>query len=143
MKHLKPPQLQVAFTLIELIIVVIILAIISAYTFAKFSSSSGYRLDATAETIIASGQLTQQLTMNDSLRSFSLSIQANQIDLLDGGSSFASGDYPIQFDSSISLSPITTITFDSLGQTTATTITVSAGPSVDICFEASGLIRRC
>ncbi len=144
MKHPKPPQLQVAFTLIELIVVVILLAIVSAYAFTKFSSSAGYRLDSAAENIVAAGQLTQQLAMNDSQRLFSLSIQANQIDLLENGSSFSgSQDFPIQFDSSITVSPVTNITFDSLGQTTATTITVSSGSSVSVCFEASGLIRRC
>lgn len=144
MKHQKPPQLQVAFTLIELIIVVILLAIISAYVFIKFSSSTGYRLDTTAESIVGAGQLAQQLSMNDSQRNFSLSIQANQIDLLEDGNSFSgSQDYPIQFDSSITVSPVTTITFDSLGQTTATTITVSSGNSIAVCFEASGLVRRC
>ena len=144
MKHPKPPQLQVAFTLIELIVVVILLAIISAYVFSKFSSSAGYRLDSTAETIVAAGQLAQQLSMNDSQRNFSLSVQANQINILENGSTFSGGDeFPIQFDSSITISPVTNITFDSLGQTTATTITISSGSSVTVCFESSGLVRRC
>ncbi len=133
-----------AFTLIELIVVVILLAIISAYAFTKFSSSSGYRLDSTAETLVAAGQLAQQLSMNDSQRNFSLSVQTNQIDLLENGVSFAAGgEFPIQVDSSVSIAPIATITFDSLGQTTATTFTISADTSVNVCFESSGLVRRC
>ncbi|MEP1743280.1 MAG: type II secretion system protein [Kangiellaceae bacterium] len=144
MKHPKPPQLQVAFTLIELIVVVILLAIISAYVFTKFSSSSGYRLDSTAETIVSAGQLAQQLSMNDSQRNFSLSIQANQVDIIEDGNTFSgSQDFPIQFDSSVTVSPVINITFDSLGQTTATTVTVTSDDSVAICFESSGLIRRC
>jgi len=134
----------VAFTLLELIIVIILLAIISSYVFTRFSSSTGYRLDAAVEQIISAGQLTQQLSMNDSQRNFSLSIQSSQVDLLVNGTGFTgANEFPIVFDSSITISPLSNITFDGLGRTTARTITVTSADSTSICFESSGLIHRC
>ena len=144
-EYFKPPNRQAAFALLELIVVAVILAIISSYAFTRFSSSSSYRQDVIIEQIISAGHLTQQLSMNDSSRTFLLSIQTNQINLLADGISFsASGmNFPLVFDSKVVLSPISAISFDSLGRTTATTINVQLGNSRNVCFEASGLIHRC
>lgn len=132
-----------AFTLLELIVVVVVLAILAGYVTTKFSTSSTYKVDTAAEQIIAAGQLTQQLTMNDSLRAFSLSIQSDRIDLLVDAASIDLGEFPIIFDSSITISPTTSITFDGVGQTAATSITVTSTESRSVCFEASGLIHLC
>ena len=140
----RPPSKQVAFTLLELIIVVIVLAILSSYVFTRFSSSTSYRLDALAEQLVAAGQLTQQLAMNDSQRAFLLDIQNSQINILVDGATFsAANEFPITVDSSISLSPTGTISFDGLGRTAGATITIASGESLDVCFEASGLVHRC
>jgi len=143
--NIKPPKYQAAFTLLELIIVIVILSIISSYAISKFSSSSGYQQDTIIEQIISAGHLTQQLSMNDSDRSFALSIQPNQINItVDGSSLSASGvEFPLIFDSSVTLSPTTTITYNNLGQTTLTTINIQLETSENICFEASGWIHQC
>lgn len=146
MKHyLKPPLKQAAFTLIELIIVIIILAILASYVVSRFSSSDSFKQDAIIEQIISAGQLTQQLSMNDSSRSFSLSIQSNQINLLADASPFSAAglEFPLVFDSSVTISPVVNISFDSWGETSATTISVQLGSTINICFESSGLIHRC
>lgn len=145
MKQFKPPFIQAAFTLLELIIVVALIAILATYIAARTDSSTDYQQDSVAEQLISAGRLAQQLSMNDSARTFSLSIQANQINLLVDGSSFSSGSvsYPLNFGSNVTLSPVTTINFDNLGMTTATTITVQMTNSSQVCFEASGYIRRC
>lgn len=141
---IKPPHRQVAFTLLELIVVVVVLAILSSYVASRFSNSSSYKVDTVAEQIVAAGQLAQQLSMNDSQRSFALSIQSNQINLLADGATFmGTNEFPIVFDSSISISPSTTISFDGLGQTTAASLNITDGQTVSVCFIASGLIRRC
>ncbi len=142
---IKPPIHQAAFTLLELIIVIVILSIISSYTISKFSSSSGYKQDTIIEQIISAGHLTQQLSMNDSDRVFSLSIQTNQINIIVDGVSFSSSgiNFPLTFDSSVTLSPLTTITFNSLGETTSTTINILLETSENICFESSGWIHQC
>jgi MSHA pilin protein MshC len=144
MSTFKPPQYQAAFTLIELIIVVIILGILSAYIFSRGQSSGVYKQDAALAQIIAAGQLAQQLSMNENARNFSLSIQANQIAVQVGGSNFNAGatSYPLVFDSSITLSPTGTIAFDSQGETSATTITIN-GSTSSVCFETSGYIHKC
>lgn len=141
----KPPLKQAAFTLIELIVVVAILAILVAYILVRPDSSRDYSQDAIAEQIVAAGRLTQQLSMNDSSRAFSLAISANQIDVQADGSSLSAGNfnYPVAVDTQLTLSPVTTITFDRLGQTTAATITITGNSASQVCFEASGLIRRC
>ncbi|WP_444996339.1 type II secretion system protein [Aliikangiella sp. IMCC44359] len=141
----KPPKYQAAFTLLELIVVIAVLAIVATYVLTRPDSSSAYRNDSVIEQIISSGRLAQQLSMNDSARAFVLSIQANQVNLLVDGSPFVSGNmsYPLNFGSQVTLSPITNITFSSLGETTATTINVQVDTTNQVCFEASGHIQRC
>ena len=144
-KTFKPPFQQAAFTLIELIIVVAILAILATYILTRPDSSQDYQQDAVIERLISSGRLAQQLSMNDSTRNFVLSIQANQIDLTVDGSSFASAsiNYPLTVSSNVTLSPVTTITFDNLGQTSSTTISVQGASTQQVCFESGGMIREC
>lgn len=141
----KPPLNQAAFTLIELIIVLIIVAILGSYVVSRFSSSNTFKQDAVVAQIISAGQLTRQLSMNDSTRNFSLSIQSNQINLLVDGAPFDGGNisFPLIFDSSVSLSPTTSINFDSWGTTTQRAIAVQVGTTANICFEQSGFIHQC
>lgn|GEM_PF-2790137 len=141
----KPPFKQAAFTLLELIIVVALLTIISAYVFTRPDTATDYEQDAVAEQIISAGRLTQQLSMNDSARTFSLEIQANQIDLLADGTSFSAANvnFPINLSSDITLSPVTSIVFDRLGRTSGTTISIQADTTQRVCFNASGLVERC
>jgi len=141
----KPPLSLAAFTLLELIVVIVILAVVSSYVFTRFSQSSGYRQDTIVEQIISAGHLAQQLSMNDSSRTFSLSIQPSQINLLVDGVSFSTAgtSFPLIFDNSVNLSPTVNIVYDSLGETTATTVTLQLDTNQDICFESSGFIHRC
>lgn len=141
----KPPKYQAAFTLLELIISVVIIAILASYIQTRFVSSAGFMEDTVIEQIISAGQLTQQLSMNDSTRSFSLSIEPHQINLLADGITFSSGlmNFPLTFSSKVTLSPVTSIVYSSLGETLGTTINVLADESMNVCFEASGYIHRC
>ncbi len=136
---------RAAFTLLELIIVVVILGIIAAYVQSRFSSSDSYQQDSVVEQIISAGQLTQQLSMNDSARSFSLQIQAHQINLLVDGAPFTASimNFPLNFGSKVTLSPITNISFDNLGSTSGQTVNVQIGTTEQICFEVSGYIHQC
>ena len=145
LKNFKPPAHQAAFTLLELIIVVAILTILTTYITTRPDSSRDYSQDAVAEQVIAAGRLAQQLSMNDSSRAFSLSLAANQISVLADGAPFSAGStsYPIAVDSQLTIAPVSNIIFDRLGQTTAVTISVTGNSTSQVCFEASGLIRRC
>jgi len=144
----KPPH-QAAFTLLELIIVVVIVGILSAYITARSDGSSSYQQDAVIEQVISAGRMAQQFSMNDSSRSFQLVTQTNQINLqVHDGSSFVtftpgSVNYPLSINSQVELSA-KTITYNSLGETSFETITVKAGGITEsVCFEASGYIHQC
>ena len=141
----KPPQFQAAFSLLELIIVVVLLVILTAYVAVRQDSSTQYRQDTVIEQLISSGRLAQQLSMNDSSRVFSLSISANQIDLLADGASFsvANHNFPLTLGADITLSPAINLSFDNLGATSGTTITVQGDTAKLVCFESSGFIHRC
>jgi prepilin-type N-terminal cleavage/methylation domain-containing protein len=143
--QLKPPSFQAAFTLLELIIVIVVLTILSSYIFTQPDSSERYRRDTASEQLLIAASLAQQLSMNDSSRSFSLEIQPNQIDIQVDGSSLNVGsfNYPITLDSQVSLSPTVSLVFDQLGRTSATTITVQTDTAQLVCIEASGFVHRC
>jgi len=145
MRITKPFAKQAAFTLIELVITLLIIGIVAIYVQSKFSSTNSYKANTVIAQIISSARLTQQLTMNDSARSFSLIIQSNQIDLQDGGGSLSVGstNYPISVESGVTLSPVTTITFDQFGETTSFVLNISASTTQQICFEPSGYIHQC
>ena len=141
----KPPLKQAAFTLIELIIIVVILAILGSYIITRFSSNDKFEQDSIAAQIISTGQLARQLSMGDSSRDFVFSVQSNQVSILVDGNplTLSNISFPINFGTGATLSPTTNISFDALGTTTATTINLQTETSINICFEASGFIHRC
>ncbi|MET1255695.1 prepilin-type N-terminal cleavage/methylation domain-containing protein [Aliikangiella maris] len=141
----RPPPKLAAFTLLELIIVIVLVAIVSVYIITRSDSSSSYQLDTIVEQIISSARLSQQLSMNDNTRTFALLIQSNSINLTADGSPFAVGNisFPINFGSQVTLSPNGSISFNSLGETTATTLNVQLNQTIQICFRSSGYIERC
>ncbi len=139
----KPPLKQAAFTLLELIIVIVILGIVAVYVQSKFQDSDSYQLDATVEQLISAGRLTQQLAMNDVDRNFVLEISSNQINISATPASPSLEGIPVNLGTDITLSPASNIVFNGLGETTATTITVTVSNAVDVCFESTGFIHRC
>lgn len=142
----KPPLQQAAFTLVELVIVIAVLAILAIYIQSRPSGSGAYRQDAAIEQIIAAARLTQQLSVNDSARSFVLEVQEHGVSLLvdPARTTFNGGalEFPITFGDRISLSPIGDITFDRSGTPSSDKINVN-GSSHDVCLESSGYIHRC
>ena len=140
----RPFAKQTAFTLIELVITLLILGIVAIYVQSKFSSSAGYKENTVIAQIISSARLTQQLSMNDSDRIFSLIIQANQIDRQADGFSLSVGNtsYPIAIDNAVTLSPASIINFDQLGGTNFLILNVTAETTQQIFFETSGYIHQ-
>ena len=143
----KPLTNQAAFTLLELIIVVLILAILATYIQTKPSSSNSYKQDAVVEQIISSARLAQQLHMNDSSYVFSLVVQTNQVDLQRDGVSFSPStlNFPLNFGTNVVLSStLSPINFDRLGGTTLNQIDITVDSiSKTVCFETSGYVHRC
>ncbi len=144
MKIEKPFAKQTAFTLVELVITLLILGILSSYVLSKFTSTAGYKENTVIDQVISSARLAQQLSMNDSERTFSLIIQTNQIDLQADGISLSVGNssYPIAIDNAVTLSPASTINFDQLGTTNYLVLNVTAETTQQIFFEASGYIHQ-
>ena len=144
MKKEKPFAKQTAFTLIELVITLLILGILSSYVLSKFTSTAGYKENTVVDQVISSARLAQQLSMNDSERTFSLIIQTNQIDLQVDGVSLSVGNtnYPIAIDNSVTLSPASVINFDQLGTTNFLILSVNAETTQQIVFETSGYIHQ-
>ena len=144
MKKEKPFAKQTAFTLIELVITLLILGILSSYVLSKFTSTAGYKENTVVDQVISSARLAQQLSMNDSERTFSLIIQTNQIDLQVDGVSLSVGNtnYPIAIDNSVALSPASVINFDQLGTTNFLVLSVNAETTQQIIFETSGYIHQ-
>jgi len=145
MGRIKQLAKQTAFTLIELIVTLLILSIVAIYAQSKFSSSNSYQQNSVVAQLISSARLAQQLSMNDSARTFALIIQNNQIDLTIDGSSLSIGSmqFPIIINDAISLSPISSINFDLLGGTNSLIINVTAGATQRVCFESNGYIHSC
>jgi len=142
----KPLARQAAFTLIELVLVILVIAVLASFAFSRFSDSDAFLADSTAEQVIAVAQLAQQLSMNDSARTFSLVVSSNTLDIRADGASISVGGYnfPLAMPGGVTLSPApTTITFDSLGATSALTINVNAGVTRSVCLESSGYIHPC
>jgi len=141
----KPPTKQAAYSLIELVITLVILSIVAIFVQSKLPSSDRFKEETFAAQIISSARLAQQLSMNDSARSFALVIQSDRIDLTSEGSSMSIGglNFPLLANNGVTLAPVTNIEFDGLGETAGVTVTVTAATTQSICFETSGYIHRC
>lgn len=141
----KPPLKQAAFTLLELIVVIVILSILAVYVQARFQDDDSYQRDVAIEQLISLARLTQQLAMNDSSRAFLLNIQTNQIDVLADGVSLSGSvsGVPVSLSSKVTLAPASNISFNSLGETTTTTISVTVNTTQNVCIESSGYVHRC
>ncbi len=142
---MKPLAKQAAFTFIELIVTLLIIGIVAAYAQSKFISTSSFKENAVIAELISSARLTQQLSMNDSDRNFSLVIQSNQLDVQADGISMSVGNinYPIVVDNAVSLSPASTILFTKKGASNNLVISVTGEITQQVCFETSGYVHLC
>jgi hypothetical protein len=110
-----------------------------------FSQSSDFSARTTRDEIISTVRYAQQLASSNrehtvrfttTSTNYSIFIDDVAIALPEGG-----GNYPRTLDSNLNLSPATTLTFSSLGDTTATTFTLNALEK--ICVAATGYAYAC
>ncbi len=111
------------FTTVELVVVLVLLGILSAYVAPKFSGRGGYSELTAQQDLIQSIRFAQQLAMSRTDRSISAVISANSIDIQSDSATIGS-PYPKSVPSDVSLSP-TTLVFTNLGATSDATISVS------------------
>ncbi|MDM3870892.1 type II secretion system protein [Porticoccus sp. W117] len=129
------------FTFTELAVVIVVLGIVAAVASARFSSTALAEVQATRDNIVAGLFYTQQIAIargNSSTVQFVAS--GNSVSVEEDGATLDASNYPLTLPSGITLTPSTTLVFDKLGRTTATTFTLSDGfgTSATITVEATG-----
>ena len=127
------------FTLIELIAVIILISIMSVTLFSRLGSVNSANIQAGRDDLIAALIFAQQTAM--ARNNIQLIITVNTVSVTENGIPIkvhAQG-YPLAFPSGVTTTPVT-LSYDKLGRTTATTISLSAtgGLSASITLEASG-----
>ena len=131
-------KVERGFTLIELITVIILVSIISVTLFSRLGSVNTANLQAGRDDLIAALFFAQQTAMARS--NIQLVLTTNSVSVTENGSPIIvhSKGYPLSFPSGVTTTA-KTLSYDKLGRTTATTITLSAnGATALITVEASG-----
>lgn len=131
------------FTIIELISVIVLIAILGGLVLPRFSILSVPAVQASRDDVIAALFYAQQTAMardstTNPIRVVTLS---NSISVTENGSPLLSGSvqYPLVFDGGVSLTPVTTLNFDKLGRTSASTFTLSrSGVTATVTVSDSG-----
>lgn len=144
---------ELAFTTIELIVVIVVIGIITAVVAPRFIGKSTFEGAGVTENLRASILLARQIALARTSSSVDLVLASNsfsiQVDGTPVGRPAGDGNYPIllsEFSSgSISLSPTATVNFNSLGGVgSAQTIIINAGSDVfQLCLETTGYVRDC
>ncbi|NQD37292.1 type II secretion system protein [Permianibacter sp. IMCC34836] len=133
--------------MLELVIVMILLGILAVTVLPRLPRSSDVAARAARDEVLAALRYAQQLAMSDATRairfvptsnSYSITADGVNLSLPEGG-----GNYPRALPSDVSLSPTTTLTYDGLGNASATTFVLTASDSWQVCVEASGYAHAC
>lgn len=131
---------QHGFSLVELITVVILLGVISVSLFSRLDVTRTSAIQSSRDDLIAALFFAQQQAMMRS--NISLVVTANRISVNENNAAIPGTSYPLTVPAGVALTPVT-LTYDKLGRTTATTITLtgsgnSSGVSARVRVEASG-----
>jgi len=125
----------------------IVLGILAVTVLPRLPRSSDVAARAARDDVLAALRYAQQLAMSDATRqirfvtsstSFSLTADNVALPLPEG-----SGVYPRPLPDGVTANPATTLTYNGLGETTATTFILSASDSWNACVEASGYAHVC
>ena len=139
---IKPPVKQAAFSLLELVVVIVIIGILAAVATARFGSSNSFEGRAAAAELVNRLRFAQQLAMNNTSRTIVATVTATSLDIEADGSSLSG--YPFDFSSEYDVSFSTaSFTYTTLGETTATTLTVTPSSGVNVCVSSAGYARLC
>src|SRR3954468_681171 len=136
-------QTERGFTLIELISVIILISIISVSLFSRLGNVSSANIQAGRDDLIAALFFAQQTAM--ARGNIQVTLAATSVNVTDNGVKIVvhSKAYPLDLPYGIRITspamPLT-LSYDRLGRTTATTITLSGSGSLNavVTLEASG-----
>lgn len=143
------------FTLVELITVIILVGIMAVVVLPRFGSSDSMRVLAARDDLVSAINFARMRAMSvddgSADNTIRLVISTAAISVTQNGAAMHIGavNYPVSY-SNISFSPTGTVTFDRLGQVSAssisglnqTTISLSAGDtSADVIFQVTGHAR--
>ena len=128
------------FTLVELLAILLIVGILAVSAYARFSSPTEFQVQASRDDLVAALFYAQQLAM---ARNSTIAVvtTANSVSVTEDGGDLMHGSaqYPLTLNNSVVLSPATTLTYNRLGETTATTFSLSkAGVSLQVTVSAAG-----
>lgn len=144
MQYLEKPLPKVAaFSLVELVIALIVIGILAAVAAPKFFNSNSAKGRSAAAELVVRLKFAQQLAMNNTSRTTSAVVTATQIDILQDSTSISGYPYDFSNDYSNVTFSNANLTFNSMGETSSATITVTPSSGVNVCVEASGYAWLC
>lgn len=131
------------FTLVELVAVLIILSILSAVAANRFADGDTSQVLTSRDDLIAALILAQQLAMarDSGANPVQLTTSASSINVTENGTDLLYGgiQFPLVLPSGVTLAPALTLDYNKLGQTSATSFSVSKGAaSATVTLSASG-----
>jgi MSHA pilin protein MshC len=136
---------QSAFTLIELIAIVLIISVIAAVASPRFSSGDATKVQTSRDDVLAALFFAQQVAMAraNTTNPVRFIFSSGQISVEENGTPLRNGSitYPLNINSGVSISGSVSspYSFDKLGRTAASTLTLSSGSnSAQIFLSASG-----
>lgn len=133
------------FTLVELVVVIVLLGVLSAYAVARFGGRSGYDDLVIAQDIRQALRYAQQLAMARTNDAVTFTATASTFAVAINGAAVA--NYPQTLPSGLTLSGATSIAFDRLGATSGNpSIVINANNTAarTLCITGvTGYARDC
>jgi len=132
------------FTLVELILTIILLAVLGSLVAPRFSSSGSEFVQASRDDLISALSYAQQIAMarDSTINPIQLVTTATSVSVTENGTPLlhAGVQYPLVLGSGVTvLATVNPLDFDKLGRTTASTFTLSrSGVSATITVSDSG-----